>query len=204
MSAFTEREALWGALARPWDLIIIGGGITGASVLREATRAGLKALLVEQRDFAWGTSSRSSKLVHGGLRYLANGDVPMVRAVASASASGSCAEGNGLVKPLDFMLASHPKEGGKHWQGRAGIFVYELLTGRWPRGNYAPPGCASWSPRSCRRRASSACPMTRPGWTTRGWCCASSARPWRREARRSTTCASPACCARKAASRASS
>ena len=47
------------------------------------------------------------------------------------------AEGNGLVVPLDFMLASHPKEGGRHWQGRAGIFVYELLTGRWPRGNHA-------------------------------------------------------------------
>ncbi|WP_375767381.1 FAD-dependent oxidoreductase [Archangium gephyra] len=138
MSASTEREALWGALAHPWDLIIIGGGITGASVLREATRAGLKALLVEQRDFAWGTSSRSSKLVHGGLRYLANGDVPMVRQ-SIRERQRLMAEGNGLVVPLDFMLTSHPREGGKHWQGRAGIFVYELLTGRWPRGNHAPP-----------------------------------------------------------------
>ncbi|WNG60539.1 FAD-dependent oxidoreductase [Archangium gephyra] len=136
MSASTEREALWGALARPWDLIIIGGGITGASVLREATRAGLKALLVEQRDFAWGTSSRSSKLVHGGLRYLATGDVPLVRQ-SIRERKRLLAEGNGLVKPLDFMLTSHPREGGKHWQGRAGIFVYELLTGRWPRGNHA-------------------------------------------------------------------
>ncbi|WNG35382.1 FAD-dependent oxidoreductase [Archangium violaceum] len=136
MSAFTERETLWGALAAPWDLIIIGGGITGASVLREATRAGLKALLVEQRDFAWGTSSRSSKLVHGGLRYLANGDVPLVRQ-SIRERQRLLAEGNGLVQPLDFMLASHPREGGKHWQGRAGIFVYELLTGRWPRGNHA-------------------------------------------------------------------
>ncbi|WP_257449140.1 glycerol-3-phosphate dehydrogenase/oxidase [Archangium lipolyticum] len=136
MSASTAREALWGALARPWDLIIIGGGITGASVLREATRAGLKALLVEQRDFAWGTSSRSTKLVHGGLRYLANGDVPMVRQ-SIRERKRLLAEGNGLVVPLDFLLASHPREGGKHWQGRAGIFVYELLTGRWPRGNHS-------------------------------------------------------------------
>ncbi|HEX5745964.1 MAG TPA: glycerol-3-phosphate dehydrogenase/oxidase [Archangium sp.] len=136
MSASTQRETLWGALAAPWDLIIIGGGITGASVLREATRAGLKALLVEQRDFAWGTSSRSSKLVHGGLRYLATGDVPLVRQ-SIRERQRLLAEGNGLVKPLDFMLASHPREGGKHWQGRAGIFVYELLTGRWPRGNHA-------------------------------------------------------------------
>src|SRR5690349_5473443 len=101
MSAFTERETLWGALSRPWYLIIIGGGITGASVLREATRAGLKALLVEQRDFAWGTSSRSSKLVHGGLRYLATGDVPLVRQ-SIRERKRLLAEGNGLVKPLDF------------------------------------------------------------------------------------------------------
>jgi glycerol-3-phosphate dehydrogenase len=135
MSATTDRNTLWGTLAAPWDLIIIGGGITGASVLREATRAGLKALLVEQRDFAWGTSSRSSKLVHGGLRYLATGDVNMVRQ-SIHERKRLMAEGNGLVMPLDFMLASHPKEGGKHWQGRAGIFVYELLSGRWPRGNH--------------------------------------------------------------------
>lgn len=137
MSAATEREAIWGALDRPWDLLIIGGGITGGSVLREATRAGLKALLVEQRDFAWGTSSRSSKLVHGGLRYLASGDVPLVRQ-SIRERKRLMAEGHGLVVPLDFMLATHREEGGKHWQGRAGIFLYELLTGRWPRGNHRP------------------------------------------------------------------
>jgi glycerol-3-phosphate dehydrogenase len=49
-----------------WDIVVIGGGITGAGILLEAARRGLKVLLVEQRDFAWGTSSRSSKLVHGG------------------------------------------------------------------------------------------------------------------------------------------
>ena len=56
-----------------WDLLIVGGGISGAGVLREATRRGWRAALIEQRDFAWGTSSRSSKLVHGGLRYLKEG-----------------------------------------------------------------------------------------------------------------------------------
>jgi glycerol-3-phosphate dehydrogenase len=60
-------------IAQQWDLVIIGGGITGAGILREATNMGLQALLVEQKDFAWGTSSRSSKLVHGGLRYLKEG-----------------------------------------------------------------------------------------------------------------------------------
>ena len=59
--------------ARDWDLIVIGGGITGAGILREAARLGLKALLVERNDFASGTSSHSSKLIHGGLRYFLQG-----------------------------------------------------------------------------------------------------------------------------------
>jgi glycerol-3-phosphate dehydrogenase len=64
------REQLWNCLDQSWDIIVVGGGITGAGILHEAARLGLKTLLIEQRDFAWGTSSRSSKLVHGGLRYL--------------------------------------------------------------------------------------------------------------------------------------
>jgi glycerol-3-phosphate dehydrogenase len=62
-----------------WDMIIIGGGIVGAGVLREASKQGLNVLLVEQQDFSWGTSSRSSKMVHGGLRYIAQGDVAMTK-----------------------------------------------------------------------------------------------------------------------------
>lgn len=58
----------------PWDMIVIGGGITGAGIARETARQGKKVLLLEQKDFAWGTSSRSSKMVHGGLRYLAAGN----------------------------------------------------------------------------------------------------------------------------------
>ncbi len=63
----------------PWDVIVVGGGITGAGVAREAARRGKSVLLVEQRDFAWGTSSRSSKMVHGGLRYIAQGDIKLTR-----------------------------------------------------------------------------------------------------------------------------
>ena len=62
-----------------WDIIIVGGGITGAGVLREAVRRGYRALLLEQQDFSWGTSSRSSKMVHGGLRYLAAGDIKLTK-----------------------------------------------------------------------------------------------------------------------------
>ncbi|MCB1690845.1 MAG: FAD-dependent oxidoreductase, partial [Halioglobus sp.] len=79
---FTHRETLWQSLQesdQDWDLVVVGGGIIGAGVLREAARRGLKTLLVEQRDYAWGTSSRSSKMVHGGLRYISHGDIKLTR-----------------------------------------------------------------------------------------------------------------------------
>ena len=64
---------------KSWDMIIIGGGITGAGILKMASQWGLKVLLVEQKDFAWGSSSRSSKMVHGGLRYMAQGQFNLTR-----------------------------------------------------------------------------------------------------------------------------
>lgn len=80
---FNDRELLWQQLrenpSKQWDMVIVGGGITGAGVLREAARRNLKVLLIEQRDFAWGTSSRSSKMVHGGLRYIAQGDIKLTQ-----------------------------------------------------------------------------------------------------------------------------
>ncbi|MEZ5569698.1 MAG: glycerol-3-phosphate dehydrogenase/oxidase [Halioglobus sp.] len=81
-TTFTDRQALWEALRRgetDWDLVIVGGGVIGAGILREAARRGLKALLVEQQDFAWGTSSRSSKMLHGGLRYISQGAIDLTR-----------------------------------------------------------------------------------------------------------------------------
>jgi glycerol-3-phosphate dehydrogenase len=69
------RERYWGEIDQNWDVIIIGGGITGAGILRQCVHAGLKAILFEAEDFASGTSSRSSKLVHGGMRYLKNAQV---------------------------------------------------------------------------------------------------------------------------------
>ncbi|MGV3478491.1 MAG: FAD-dependent oxidoreductase, partial [Sphingobium sp.] len=66
-----------------FDLAVIGGGITGAGIARDAAMRGLSVALVEARDYASGTSSRSSKMIHGGLRYLAQGDVALVREAAS-------------------------------------------------------------------------------------------------------------------------
>jgi len=73
------RQEILSNLQQTWDVLIIGGGITGAGVLRMAVNAGLKVLLVEQGDFTSGTSSRSSKLVHGGLRYLREGQIKVTR-----------------------------------------------------------------------------------------------------------------------------
>ncbi|HEY0089296.1 MAG TPA: FAD-dependent oxidoreductase, partial [Candidatus Lokiarchaeia archaeon] len=66
-----------------YDVIVIGGGITGAGVAREAAMRNLKVCLVEMQDFAAGTSSRSSKLAHGGIRYLGHGDMDLVRESAT-------------------------------------------------------------------------------------------------------------------------
>jgi glycerol-3-phosphate dehydrogenase len=79
---FTNRDTLWQSLQKSeqdWDLVVVGGGIIGAGILREAARRGLKTLLVEQRDYAWGTSSRSSKMLHGGMRYIAHGDIKLTK-----------------------------------------------------------------------------------------------------------------------------
>src|SRR5574338_589118 len=63
----------------PWDMIVVGGGATGAGVAIDAAARGYSTLLLEQNDFGKGTSSRSTKLVHGGVRYLAQGNISLVR-----------------------------------------------------------------------------------------------------------------------------
>ncbi|PIE43623.1 MAG: hypothetical protein CSA50_04425 [Gammaproteobacteria bacterium] len=89
-----------------WDLLIIGGGITGAGVFREATRCNLNVLLVEQKDFAWGTSSKSSKMVHGGLRYLGSGQVRLAYDSVKER-QRLMSEAPGLVDPLPFLLGHY-------------------------------------------------------------------------------------------------
>ncbi len=134
-----RREISQGLANENWDVVIIGGGITGAGLLREATRLNLRAVLVEQRDFAWGTSSRSSKLVHGGLRYLKTGQVAMTRASVQGREQ-LLAEGPGLVDPLGFLLAQYENDGaaaGRLVYG-AGLTVYDLMALQWSHRYYSP------------------------------------------------------------------
>ena len=85
MSLDTRRRAqVFAELeSRSFDLAVIGGGITGAGIARDAAMRGLSVALVEARDYASGTSSRSSKMIHGGLRYLGQGDIALVKEAAS-------------------------------------------------------------------------------------------------------------------------
>lgn len=127
--AAAERAQVWAELdGSSWDLVIIGGGIVGAGVLREAVRLGLRTLLLEQRDFAWGTSSRSGQLVHGGLRYLAQAQVGLTWA-SVRERERLLRDAPGLVEPLAFLLpvywGSHP---GRLIYG-FGLELYDRLGG---------------------------------------------------------------------------
>lgn len=124
------RERVWAELDSAWDVIVIGGGITGAGILREAARLGLRVLLVEQRDFAWGTSSRSSKLVHGGLRYLAHGQLRLTWH-SVREREHLLEDGPGLIDPLGFLLATHKGDKPGRWTYSAGLSLYDLMALHW-------------------------------------------------------------------------
>jgi glycerol-3-phosphate dehydrogenase len=137
MSEYEWRNKIWQSISEPWDMIIIGGGITGAGILREATRLGLHVLLVEQRDFAWGTSSRSSKLVHGGLRYLKEGKLVLTRD-SVRERQQLLQDGPGLIDPLGFLLTIYKGDNPGRWTYAMGLTVYDLLALRWDHEYYSP------------------------------------------------------------------
>src|SRR5438477_8289899 len=112
-----------------FDLLVLGGGITGAGVALDAALRGVRVALIDKGDFAGGTSSASSKLVHGGLRYLEYGAFPLVyealheRALLLRNAPH-------LVRPLRFVLPFYRGARLPPWQWRAALTVYDLLAGR--------------------------------------------------------------------------
>jgi glycerol-3-phosphate dehydrogenase len=109
-----------------WDLIIIGGGITGAGIFREAARMGITVILIEQRDFAWGTSSRSSKLVHGGLRYLKEGHFRMTK-IAVEERERLLKEAPGLVESLGFLLPIYEDQRPGKRTMQVGLSLYDIM-----------------------------------------------------------------------------
>jgi glycerol-3-phosphate dehydrogenase len=131
------RDQVWSDLELPWDLIVIGGGITGAGILRESVRAGMKTLLLEACDFASGTSSRSSKLVHGGFRYLKNAQIKLTRESVHER-ERLIREGRGLITPLGFLMACYKQDPLPAWALGLGLTLYDLLAWKWGHRYYDP------------------------------------------------------------------
>lgn len=129
------RERTWLDLDQTWDLIIIGGGITGAGILREAVHAGLNVLLVDRGDFASGTSSRSSKLVHGGLRYLKNAHLRITLEMVSER-ERLLRQGRGLINRLGFLYADMKGDRMPGWVFRAGLIIFDLMARKWTHRAY--------------------------------------------------------------------
>ncbi len=131
----------------PWDIVIIGGGATGMGTAVDAASRGFKTLLLEQIDFGKGTSSRSTKLVHGGVRYMAQGNISLVyeglreRGLMLKNAPH-------LVRNQKFIIPAY-----RWWDVilyTIGLYFYDLLSGKLSFGrsrfyvqgkNYSDPAC---------------------------------------------------------------
>src|SRR6056297_3414980 len=118
-----------------WDVVVVGGGITGAGVFREAVRMGLSALLCEASDFAWGTSSRSSKLIHGGLRYLKEGKL-FLTYDSVKQRERMLREAPGMVEPISFLMPVYKNRGPGKLSIQAGLTLYDGMAGEKNRRRY--------------------------------------------------------------------
>lgn len=124
-----------------WDVLIIGGGITGAGVLLEAARLGLEAALIEQRDYAWGTSSRSSKFFHGGLRYLVQGQWRLSRDSAKERMR-MLQEAPGLVDAMGFIFPFYKGHFPGRWSFMPFIRLYNFFVGS--SKGFVPPSAVEF------------------------------------------------------------
>ena len=125
----TQRDEAYRRLtSEPLDVLVVGGGIVGSGVARDAAMRGLRVGVVDQHDFAAGTSSRSSRLLHGGLRYLEQGRIGLVHE-ASVEKKMLHKIAPHLAEPLGFVFPSYRGEGRPMWQLRIGVKLYDLLCG---------------------------------------------------------------------------
>ena len=128
--------------AEPLDVLVIGGGIVGAGVARDAAMRGLRTGLVEKHDLAFGTSSRSSRLLHGGLRYLAQGRLGLVYE-ASHEKMVLHRIAPHLAEPLAFLFPTYRGTPWPRWKLSLGVKLYDLLCGRHNLGRSATLGPAA-------------------------------------------------------------
>ena len=122
LKRYVEEET-----GQKFDLIIIGGGITGAAVAYIAAARGLSVALFEKKDYGGATSAATSKLIHGGLRYLANGELKLVReSLRERRILGNIAPN--FVYPLPFLMPNYKKWKGNIWKMLMGMYVYDMLS----------------------------------------------------------------------------
>ena len=161
LDARDRSTALHRLAAGPLDVLVIGGGITGAGAALDAASRGLRVGLVESRDLASGTSSRSSKLVHGGLRYLEQRDFKLVKEALRERDLLVSKLAPHLVRPVPFLYPIYKKVVERPYVG-AGLVIYDAMEGTADR---CP--ITGTSPRAARCAARPRCGPT--GWPAR-WC----------------------------------
>lgn len=128
LSALNRKQCVNNAASTPYDLVIIGGGITGSGIALDAASRGLNCLVLDMQDFAAGTSSRSTKLIHGGLRYLKQLEVALVREVGLERATIH-KNAPHLVVPKKMILPIIKKGSLGKNSTSLGLYVYDWLAG---------------------------------------------------------------------------
>ena len=171
MSRAAWREAARAELTRaPFDLLVIGGGIIGAGIASEAARLGLRVALVDRSDFGGATSSASSKLIHGGLRYLRLGDVKLVREAHAERRALLRVVAPHLVRRIPFMFPVY--RGGPYRPAtiQAGLWTYSTLAGD-KLGGLVKPERARRSVPALRLDGLRGCGVYQDSWTHDGRLC---------------------------------
>jgi glycerol-3-phosphate dehydrogenase len=116
-----------------FHVVVIGGGINGVAVARECARSGKRTLLVEQNDFASGVTSRSTRIIHGGLRYLEHGEIELVRQ-SLRERDRLMRESSHLVHPVNFVVLLNPESQRSAMKVRAGLWLYQKFAGKKSNG----------------------------------------------------------------------
>src|ERR1700704_6139072 len=112
-----------------FDVLVIGGGINGVAIARECANWSKRTLLVEQNDFSSGVTSRSTRIIHGGLRYLEHGEVGLVRE-SVRERERLLRERSHLVHPVQFLFLLNEQSRRSAMKVRAGLWLYQRLAGR--------------------------------------------------------------------------
>jgi glycerol-3-phosphate dehydrogenase len=166
-----RRDAARAELARaPFDLLVVGGGIVGAGIASEAARLGLRVALVDRSDFGGATSSASSKLIHGGLRYLRLGDVKLVREAHAERRALLRVVAPHLVRRIPFLFPVY--RGGPYRPAtiQAGLWTYSTLAGE-KLGGLVKPERARRSVPALRLEGLRGCGVYQDAWTHDGRLC---------------------------------